>query len=439
MIFEALVTLLAATRTTEFVARVTGVRTFLPVLSAKRFSTVGGIDEATFMRQMDECKSFKDARWTNYWIALASEQLQLLDSELEKANLESSRAIFGRPPITPPSPAVLTFLSQGAAAMTQTPPGTPISVDMLPQDASDEEKSSFMAVSALLKAVAYFFVAAWPGQTQARMNAYYACERLFDILLDAIAPTLNLTVERYFVQTNGEKVKVYALLPDTSSAGIGTLVPGVIVTNGLEGTNVETMATALRTQAVLSSAWFFMEMPGTYAYKQPMRSASSEQVYRDVLSFVASHKSVDESRLGMIGISFGGNCATRMAIADKRLKAVVINGAPLTRSLSPTGSFGMPEIVVRALFSVFGAKSLQDLKSSLHALIPSRADIERIHCPVLAINGKQDTLISTQDTIDLAAWAPNSELYLYPDDDHCAMGHIREWLELGSRWLDENL
>jgi esterase FrsA len=63
----------------------------------------------------------------------------------------------------------------------------------------------------------------------------------------------------------------------------------------------------------------------------------------------------------MLGISFGGNCATRMAIADKRLKAVVISGAPLGRSLSSLGSFGMPEVVIRALFSVVGAKTLLDL------------------------------------------------------------------------------
>lgn len=106
----------------------------------------------------------------------------------------------------------------------------------------------------------------------------------------------------------------------------------------------------------------------------------SEQIYRDTLSFVGSHESVDGSRLDMIGISFGGNCATRMAIVDKRIKAVVMNGAPLARSLNPSGSFGIPEVVVRALFDVVGAKTLLDLKSSLHALTPSRADIEGRIC-----------------------------------------------------------
>ncbi|RKL22891.1 hypothetical protein BFJ70_g13086 [Fusarium oxysporum] len=392
MILKGFKSLLATTRTTEFASRVVGVRTFLPQLSAKRFSTVGGIAEGVFVQHLDSCKSFNDTRWTEHCIALANEQLQHLDSELEKAELGSSHTFLNG---QPPSPAVLSFLRRGAVAMTRTPPGTPIDEDTFPQDG---QKGSFIAVSALLKAIAYFFVAAWPGLTPVPLKTYRVCEALFDILLDAIAPTLSLNVERHIVPVNGEDVKVYALLP----TGIETTVPGVLVTNGLEGTNVETMVTALRTKAVLSSAWFFMEMPGTYASKQPMTKSSSELIYKEVLTFMASHKLVDGSRLGMLGISFGGNCATRMAMVDKRLKAVVVNGAPLGRSLCLSRSFGMPEVVVRALFSVAGAKTLIDLKSGLDALVPTREGIEQIQFHVFAINGEKDTLISTQDTTNLA-------------------------------------
>ncbi|EXL92052.1 Alpha/Beta hydrolase protein [Fusarium oxysporum II5] len=395
--------LLAATRTTEFASRVVGVGTFLPQLSAKRFSTVGGIAEGVFVQQLDSCKSFNDTRWTEHQIALANEQLQHLATFASCAIFSEARRC-----------------SHGANT-----PGTPIDEDTFPQDG---QRGSFIAVSALLMAIAYFFVAAWPGLTPARLKAYRVCEALFDILLDAIAPTLSLNVERHIVPINGEDVKVHALLTTRSE----TTVPGVLVTNGLEGTNVETMVTVLRTKAVLSSAWFFMEIPGTYASKQPMTKSSSELIYGEVLTFMASHKQVDGSRLGMLGISFGGNCATRMARVDKRLKAVVVNGASLGRSLCLSGSFGMPEVVIRALSSVTGAKTLLDLKSRLDALVGTREGIEQIQCHVFAINGEKDTLISTQDTINLATWAPNSELLLYPDDDHCAMGNIQEWLEYGS-------
>ncbi|KAL1850270.1 hypothetical protein Plec18170_006965 [Paecilomyces lecythidis] len=437
MIYEALVSLLAVTRTTDLAARFTGVRPFLPLLSATRFSTIGGISQEKILFELKQCKSFNDDYWPAYWTSLADYHLLRLDTELKKWKLDSVQAWLEKEPKKSPSPDLLAFLAHGSPVLTQTPPGTVIDADESMNFAFQPEAiSSRIAVDALVKAIAYLFVAAWPGRTPNRDMAYYACEALFDILLDAVAPTINLNVERHIVKSQGEEVKVYGLLPEaTKSIGM----PGVLITNGLEGTNVETITTLLRTKSIVSSAWFFMEMPGTYRFKRPMCKDSSERIYGDVLSFIESHPAIDSSRLGMVGISFGGNCATRMAIADKRLKAVAINGAPLARSLSPTGSFGMPEIVVRALFNIVGAGGLQALRMSLHSLCPCRADIERIHCPVLAINGERDTLVSVQDTIDLANWAPRSELLLFPDDDHCAMGHIRDWQEFCAEWLMKTL
>ncbi|KAE8381796.1 Alpha/Beta hydrolase protein [Aspergillus bertholletiae] len=433
MISEALVSLLAITRTTDLAARFTGVRPFLPLLSATRFGTVGGISQPKILFELKQCKSFNDDYWPAYWTSLAELHLLRLDTELKRWKLDPKQAWLENEPKRSPSPDLLAFLARGSTVITQTPPGTVIDAnDSLNSATPPEILSSRIAVDALVKAIAYLFIAAWPGRTPNRDKAYYSCEALFDILLDAVAPTIDLKVERHIVRSQGEEIKVYGLLPEATQPNG---MPGVLFTNGLEGTNVESIMTVLRTRSIVSSAWFFMEMPGTYRYKRPLCKDSSEQIYGDVLSFIESHSAIDRSRLGMVGVSFGGNCATRMAIADKRLKAVVINGAPLARSLSPRGSFGMPEIIVRSLFNVVGADGIQALMMSLHSLHPCQADIERIHCPVLAINGERDTLVSTQDTIDLANWVPRSELMLFPDDDHCAIGHIREWQEHSSEWL----
>ena len=63
----------------------------------------------------------------------------------------------------------------------------------------------------------------------------------------------------------------------------------------------------------------------------------------------------------------------------------------------------------------------------------------QIRIPLLVINGDRDTLLSTQDSVDLAEGAPQATLKLYPQDDHCAMGHYREWLDLSQAWLKEHL
>lgn len=175
-----------------------------------------------------------------------------------------------------PSPEVLLFLSKGATLITQTPPGMTVNLQAV---AGEEDQSSFAAVEALLKSVGYYFIAAWPGRTSMRDRAYRTCERLFDILLDATAPTIDVRVERHRVQTNGEEVKLYALLLVTKFTIVR--LSGILISNGLEGTNVETFSSALRSQSSISSCFFFMEMPGTYAYKSPLRKVTSESIYSD--------------------------------------------------------------------------------------------------------------------------------------------------------------
>ena len=41
--------------------------------------------------------------------------------------------------------------------------------------------------------------------------------------------------------------------------------------------------------------------------------------------------------------------------------------------------------------------------------------------------------------VDLAEAVPNGELLLYPNDDHCAMGHYSEWLATSVDWLQRHL
>lgn len=79
-----------------------------------------------------------------------------------------------------------------------------------------------------------------------------------------------------------------------------------------------------------------------------------------------------------------------------------------------------------------------DLESRLDVFVLTREDIQRIPCRVLKINGEKYILIATQDTINLAAWASNSKFLLFLDDDHCAIGYIREWLQHDPCWPKRN-
>ena len=98
----------------------------------------------------------------------------------------------------------------------------------------------------------------------------------------------------------------------------------------------------------------------------------------------------------------------------------------------------MPEIIVSTLRNTTGAASMADMSRKL-AKFSLAQHYRNIEVPLLVINGSHDTLISTQDSIDLAIGAPHAQLVLYDGDDHCAMGHAEEWSELSTRFLRDHL
>jgi hypothetical protein len=51
----------------------------------------------------------------------------------------------------------------------------------------------------------------------------------------------------------------------------------------------------------------------------------------------------------------------------------------------------------------------------------------------------EEPLCGTRDSIELATHAPHAMLKLYPADDHCAMNHFDQWLELTQNWLLEQV
>jgi esterase FrsA len=278
----------------------------------------------------------------------------------------------------------------------------------------------------------YEFAAAWPGWSPHRLRAYERSHRLSEVMLTALAPAMGVTFETLHIPVSGgDTVRGYLMLPLGNEP-----VPTVLVTNGLEGTLAEALVPLLAYRDS-GMGTFVMEMPGTYSYREAL-SPASEGVYSKVIDFLAGHPGVDADRIGMIGFSFGGYWSTRMAAVEPRLKVAVSNGALTHRSFGALASFGTPEIIVSTLRNTTAATSMADMSRKL-AKFSLAQHYRRIEIPLLVINGSHDTLISTQDSIDLAIGAPHAQLVLYDGDDHCAMGHAKQWSELSTRFLRDHL
>jgi esterase FrsA len=432
----------ALTRSTDLAARWTGAAPFLPALFVLRYANMGGLDHTEFARQIRAAQSFRDDRWCSYWNDIADAHARRATDLLAALAGTDSSAV---PDLTNPGAAIAAEHRDGLAALIA--PAAALFADHGPQPnartlsalvdehapASDRPRITLAlkTIDAWVKAVTYYQVSAFPGHDPHRMAAYWRSRHLFDALIDALAPTLGLAAEHIDIAlTNGDVVRGYLIVPPGSGPH-----PVVLTTNGLEGTAQELAIPQLRYRDS-GMAMFAMEMPGSYAYTDPMRP-ESEAVYHQVIDYLAADERLDSTKVAMVGVSFGGYWAARMAATNDRLSCAIACGAPTHRSFH-SGALGTPQIILHALANTVGATHPIDLVRKLRAL-SIRELYPDITIPLLVINGDHDTLMSTRDSSDLAHAATNATLLLYPDDDHCAMGHYRQWLDYSQHWLLEHL
>lgn len=431
LVRRAAVSTLALTHTTEIAARRLGVAPFLPALSADRFTHLGGIESAVFTEQLAACSSFEDARWADHWEAFAREHLATADVALEALGGPSTGTLLGAHSEDAISrlgellaPAVSILADRGPIA---SPDGLREFCARHP-----EAQEAAIALDALIKALVYEFAACWPGWSPRRLRAYETSHRLGEILLTALAPAMGVTVETVRIPLgDNDEIRGYLIAPEGAEQ-----LPAVLITNGLEGSLAELTLPLLRRRAD-GLTCLVMEMPGTFHYREPM-SPASERVYSAAVDFLCADRRVDAERIGMLGVSFGAYWATRMAAVEPRLRAAVANGAPADRSFAPDGSVGVPEVIVSTIRQTIGASGLLDMVGKLKAL-SLRELLPRIEIPLLVINGADDSLVKVEDSIDIATYAPNAQLVLYADDDHCAMKNGVEWFDRSVAFLLANL
>lgn len=371
---DIFVTLCMLTRRTEKVAGIMGVRVFLPKLFRLRYANMGRLDPVVFTHQLDSIKTFKETGWCEYWNDIAA------DYEKKAQTLLSAQ----------------------------------------------EEKENEQVRDLLTKAVTYYTVSAFPGDSPLKMQAYHKAKDM----LARVAPMYEEDLEYLTLEIEGEKISGYVRFPKGGKKG-----PMIIITNGLEGTLQELLIPLQKYQDEAKLGVFVMEMPGTYAFTKPM-SAESENIYKGVISHFANHPKVEAGKIAMIGVSFGGYWSARMAAVNPDLNCAVVCGAPLHHAFKLSNTIGTPEVFISALKKVLGVKSLRALRLATKALSFEKNDFyRRIKIPLLIINGENDTLTGTRDSVELNMQVPTSFLKLYKDDDHCAMANYSQWLDLTFDWL----
>lgn len=422
----------ALTHATELVTSRLGTAYFLPALFVDRFTHLGGIQKGVFATQLAKCRSFRDDAWAGHWQGIAAEHLAVADAALGRLGGPTVKQLLDAECPVELS-ALGALLAPGVSILSERGAvAAPDALDVFCRTGKGAENDAAIAVDALIKVITYLFAAAWPGFTPKRMQSYAQSRRLSDVLTEALAPAMGVSVEHLDIPVPGSDI-----VHGTAVFPLGARQPPmVLITNGLEGTVSEVLLPALKYRSP-GLSMFVMEMPGTYSYRQPL-AVEAEGVYRAVIDRLVSDGRVDGDRIGMLGMSFGAYWTTRMAAVEPRLRAAVANGAPADRTFALSGTLGVPEIVVSTLAHATHARNPIDLMVKLRAL-SLKTLYAKIAAPMLVINGDSDTLVSPRDSIDIATYAPNALLKLYPGDDHCAMGHAPDWFDKAFQFLNDHL
>ena len=141
-------------------------------------------------------------------------------------------------------------------------------------------------------------------------------------------------------------------------------------------------------------------------YEVPIKSA---------IDYLESRPDVDSTRVGIMGVSFGGQFAVRAAAFEHRVKATIENCGPYNQA---DNFKGRPQISRETLVHRLKATSDEDALNKLKQF-NLQGVAEKVSSPLLVIHGRRDRLVPSEQGERIAAEAGNSaELWMFEDGNH---------------------
>lgn len=231
-------------------------------------------------------------------------------------------------------------------------------------------------------------------------------------------------------------VPYWIVLPPERLRPDGAL-PAVILSNGLDSmTEVEVLSLAeTYLERGIAAVLFDGPGQGIQAGLGPVLIEMETVVDELVRRLEAEHPQIDTSRLGFVGISFGGYLALRVAVSlGERFRCVVnFGGGPRIADFA-----NLPRRLkddFRFAFLVEGADDLQDRFDAL-ALEPGEPPATQ----VFSIHGALDDIFPVQALEQLdGAWGTQHRLEVHPREVHVCMNVINIYTQQAADWAAELL
>ncbi|HLI71173.1 MAG TPA: alpha/beta fold hydrolase [Ktedonobacteraceae bacterium] len=154
------------------------------------------------------------------------------------------------------------------------------------------------------------------------------------------------------------------------------------------------------------------------------------------IDYLESRADVDASRVGLMGVSFGGQFVVRAAAFEPRVRATIENCGPYDQSENFSKR---PQISRETLVHRLKAANEEDAFNKVQRFnLQGVAD--RITTPLLVIQGRRDRLVPAAQGERIAAEAgSHAELWLFEDGNHVCNNIPYKHRPQQADWMQEKL
>jgi dipeptidyl aminopeptidase/acylaminoacyl peptidase len=161
-----------------------------------------------------------------------------------------------------------------------------------------------------------------------------------------------------------------------------------------------------------------------------------EVVVKAVMDYVETRADLDQSRIGLWGVSLGGYYAPRAAAFEKRVKACIALSGPFDWS----GFFDKLPALTKHTFMV-RSKSRTDAEGRARAATLTLVDAAKnITCPLFVVAGKQDRIVPWEEAERLAGAASGPVVRCFVEDgNHVANNRVYRYRSQSADWMAQQL
>lgn len=220
------------------------------------------------------------------------------------------------------------------------------------------------------------------------------------------------------------------------------LVPGpdnpdpsalVVTFNGTSTTKEEVMRWCTPFDQ-LGIATLFIDTPGTGEARHlaPI-SPDHDDMLDGVFEMLRSFPAINAHKVGIMGISIGGNLAIRSLAYDRRIMAAAAISPPFQPGRWIHHASSMVKTELRDVIQVADSDDVDTLAESfsLHDIAP------QIQRPTLIVAGGRDVMVpSSESTLLASRLGPLATLDWYPGGGHVLYNEIPAWTTDAAYWFD---